>query len=511
MISEELKRLCAGLHGPEEGGEEVPGPYVSVEQLTGRVGALYEKVRSFIDYKDYHTIRRGVIRRILKRHLYIERKPNSGAALLRELVSSGYLPNNKVPEAKAVEMQSITHKWMALEQEGLSASLALDFASIELEQFLFPDSIKDVMVSSFYNAALSAVVYQTKDTRNSELITYAACRRSLLSEDKSGLLYALLVRDVPEVLSTMRSDALLPGLASRVKASLRTAEVVATHPLVWKVAARLKNHALYYAVLIEIFRAYGKGAELVLDDELKLREVAESIVEKKQQQQQKLVSISGRRAVVYLLLTKVLLGLAFEWPYEHFILGSSNYIALATNAFFHPLLLLAMVYFVSKEPKGVQRVVDGVCAVVQGKEMKQIFIKPPASSTTFFFVMCFYAALFVASFGAILWGLIALHFNVVSIILFFVFLTVVSYFGLRIRGSAKQWEPVRERPGTLGMVWNLFTFPIVNTGRWLSVRFSSVNVLVLFMDFLVEMPFKAFLNVFDASLSFIKEHRADTY
>ena len=91
------------------------------------------------------------------------------------------------------------------------------------------------------------------------------------------------------------------------------------------------------------------------------------------------------------------------------------------------------------------------------------------------------------------------------------FLTLVSYFGLRIRGSARQWEPTQEKPGTLGLVWNLFTFPIVNTGRWFSVRFSAVNVFVLFLDFLVEMPFKAFLNIFDASLSFIKEHKVDTY
>src|SRR3989344_4769557 len=148
MIGEELKRLCGALVSDGESSQD-SGPYVTVEQLTGRFGALYEKLRSLVDYKEYHIIRRSAIRRMLKRQLYIERKPNSGAALLRELVSSGYLPNNKVPEAKAIVLQSIIRKWMTLECEGLSITLSLDFASIEIEQFLFPDSLNDLLLNSF--------------------------------------------------------------------------------------------------------------------------------------------------------------------------------------------------------------------------------------------------------------------------------------------------------------------------------------------------------------------------
>lgn len=509
MITEELKRLCE-LGGTAEEAQE-QGPYISVEQLTGRFGALYEKVRSFVDYQEYHLIRRGAIRRMLKRQLYIERKPNSGSALLRELVSSGYLPNNKVPEARAIDIQDIIRKWMGLEREGLSISLSLDFAAIDIEQFLFPDLFRDVLVNSFFTSAQTAITYQGSEKIDYSLITLAACRRSFLSEDKPSLLHALITREIPELLSHSYTDPALSSLAPRVLTSLKRAEAVATHALVWKVSSRLRNHALFHSVLLEILHSYGKGSELILGDEAKLKETTETIIETKQRQQKKLLRVSGRRAVIYLLLTKIVLGVAFEWPYERFILGSENFLALGTNALFHPLLLLAMITFVGKEHHGIQRVIDGVIAVVQGKEMKHIFIKPPASTATFFLVMCFYAVLFAVSFGVILSALIALHFNIASIILFFVFLTLVSYFGLRIRGGARRWEPVREKPGTLGMIWNLFTFPIVNTGRWFSVRFSSVNIFVFFMDFLVEVPFKAFLGIFDASLSFIKEHRVDTY
>ena len=462
MISEELKRLCEVLRSQGDGAPEEAGPYVSVEQLTGRFGVLYEKLRSLVDYKEYHLIRQSAIRRMLKRQLYIERKPNSGAALLRELVSSGYLPNNRVPEAKAIDVQNIIRKSMAFERGGLTISLSLDFASIEIERFLFPEPLKDALLDSFFHSSLKAVVYQGKDSVDHARITYAACRRSLFAEDKPNLLYALAIQAIPELFSYSLTDPAVATLAPRLLANVRTSEEVAKHALVWKVSSRLKNHALYYAVLLEIINSYGKGgAEIMLDDDAKLKEYAESIIEKKQKQQRKLLRISGRRAVIYLLLTKILLGIALEWPYEQFILRESNYIALGTNALFHPILLFLMVTFVRKENRGAERVIEGVSAVVHGKDMKQMFIKPPSSMTTFFFVLCFYLLLFAASFGVILWGLIALGFNAVSIMLFFVFLTLVSYFGLRIRGSAKRWEPVSEKKGTLGLIWNLFVFPIV--------------------------------------------------
>ena len=510
MVSEEIQRLCKRV--PPAETEQEPGPYITVEHLTGRFGAMYEKVRSLVDYKEYHVIRRSAIKRIVNRQLYLERASgNIGVALLRDLVESGYLPNNRVPESRAATVLRIINKWTLLGREGLATSLALEFAAIEIERFLYPDLLTDLVAEAFFKETEPFVVYQTAKVGNAPLITYAACRRSFLSEDQPGLLYALLVRSIPDIAGSEVSEAALLSKVQHIFQTLRMVDGIATDPLVWKVSTRLKNHALYYSVLLEVLRLYGSGAEIIFSDEEKLTELIREIIEKKQRQQRKLITVSGRRAVIYLLLTKILLGVLLEWPYERFILGSENYLALGTNALFHPILLFLMVTFVGTERKGVQRVIDGVSAIVQGKEMKQVFIRPPASQATFFFVVCFYVLLFAASFGAILWALIALHFNFASILLFFVFLTLVSYFGLRIRTSAHRWELTKTRPSTLGHVWNLFAFPIVQTGRWVSARFASINIFVFFLDFLVEVPFKAFLGIFDASLAFIKEHRVDTY
>ena len=104
-----------------------------------------------------------------------------------------------------------------------------------------------------------------------------------------------------------------------------------------------------------------------------------------------------------------------------------------------------------------------------------------------------------------------MHFNVVSIILFLFFLTFVSYFGFRIRYNAKKWIVARDDESISGLLLNLFATPIVRTGRWLSRKFSSVNVFVFLMDFILEVPFKFVLGTFDSFISFLKEERGDPY
>src|SRR3989338_3765014 len=374
MASEELKRLCERL-GPEFDDAQEPGPYIGVEQLTSKFGAFYEKVRSLVDYKEAHVIRRSAIRRILKRQVYLERATNIGVTLLKGLVSAGYLPNNRVPEAKGISVHDIVRKWMLLRSDGLSPTLALDFAAIEVERYIFPDHLAELVVDAFYASVENAVVYQGGKGKDNSLLPYAACRRSLLNEDRAGLVYTLALRQVPETAAVGQTDQYFATIAPNILRAVRNADVVATDPLIWKVSARLRNRALYYAVLLEVLRSYGKGAEIIFEDEEKLRELARAIIEKKQKQQRRLLRISGRRAVIYLLLTKILLGVVLEWPYEHFILGAENFVALGSNALFHPTLLLLMVTFVGKERHSRERVLDGVSAVVQGKEMKQDFIK----------------------------------------------------------------------------------------------------------------------------------------
>ena len=49
--------------------------------------------------------------------------------------------------------------------------------------------------------------------------------------------------------------------------------------------------------------------------------------------------------------------------------------------------------------------------------------------------------------------------------------------------------------------------PIVATGKFLSEKFSRVNVFVFIMDFIMEAPFKAFVEIAEEWTKYVKERR----
>ncbi|MEO8638266.1 MAG: hypothetical protein ABI430_05210, partial [Candidatus Taylorbacteria bacterium] len=89
-------------------------------------------------------------------------------------------------------------------------------------------------------------------------------------------------------------------------------------------------------------------------------------------------------------------------------------------------------------------------------------------------------------------------------VVFIFFLTLVSYFAFRIRHSSKRWH-VKSKEGLFTMIGSVLALPIVNAGRWLSQKFSSINVLVLILDFIIETPFKFLLNFSNQFILFLKE------
>jgi hypothetical protein len=49
--------------------------------------------------------------------------------------------------------------------------------------------------------------------------------------------------------------------------------------------------------------------------------------------------------------------------------------------------------------------------------------------------------------------------------------------------------------------------PIVSTGKWLSGKFSSINIFVFFFDFIIEAPFKIFVTVAEEWGKYLNERR----
>lgn len=516
MLSPNIKKILENLsaHKEDDIYAEDRGPSIGVNKLTGKAGVFYEKLRYLVDYKEEHTIRRSAIERILKRKLLIQSGEAISFPLLQELVSSGYLPNKRVPESVAGDLQVIINKYLLLGVVGrIESSRIVSLMASEIERFLFPQLVNDLVVDCFYLTVSDNIKYKGMISEDDLRIqTYIGCRRSLLEDDRETLLYSVLVRYIPE-LPMLDNEDEIKNIAPILSQSVYAAERDIKIPLGWIMSSKLKNYSVYFSVIKEIIKKYGMVSEEIFSDHSRLEEEVKNILSEKYGQQYNLVSKSGTRAIAYVFLTKIILALALELPYEEFVLSSIDYLALSANIIFHPLLLLVMVKTIlPPSSNNTDSIIFGVRAIAQNENMKPVYIKPPTGNVihqTIFGLL--YMALFAMSFGFILWTLKLLNFNIVSMILFLFFLTLVSYFGFRIRHNARKWMVSTDDEGSLALLWNFFTIPIVGTGRWLSGRFSSINIFVFVMDFILETPFKFVLETFDSFASFLKEKRDGHY
>jgi len=517
MISAQINGLLDELKRSTkiDSGE---GTTIGINEIVKKAGVFYEKIRYAIDYREEHTIRRTAIERILSRNLFFGRDANVSEVLLRELIRAGYVENNKILESKAVDVQNIINKFLFIEEtvavsgeaRGALRKKIISLAGSEIEMFFFNDVVEEATVNAFYSIVkdrikLSGV--QVDDvTRDIQL--FIASRRSLLKSDDETLAYQLWLKFVPNWLSLNTREEVLEVANS----FLHISKIIDAHlkdKLAWYLVAKLKNYGIYFSVIQEIVKRYGVESDKIFANEKLLESEVAGILEAKYKKQSSRTRKSAIRAVIYILLTKTVIGLGVEFPYDLFVFEHIYYQALLTNILFHPILLFVMTSFIKPLSKdNTKNAIIGIKSVVYDEQSRNLYIKIKQDRSLLYYVfIVLYTVIFALSFGAVYYVLQSLNFNIVSIGLFIFFLTLVSYFGLRIRYNAKVWKVEVGEERILILLWNFFTLPIVDAGRWLSQKFSTVNIFVFIMDFLIETPFKLVLEVSDAFVSFLKDKK----
>jgi hypothetical protein len=505
-------------------------PRIVVGTIVSRAAQYYEKARYSVDYTEEHLLRRTAIERILRRRLTIEfTQGKNSRSFIVELIEAGYLPNDELPERIIVPVQEIIDKTIFVislfehiytgDQRNHLRSLAIKLATSEIDELLFPSIIDDATLKAFYRTIKDHVKLTHSDTSSKELEiqTYLACRRGLFKENDAILFYKLWLLHYPNWTdlnhTNEENDEELKKIAEEFsKVSTLITEQLES-PIHKRYIPKIKNDIIYFSVIRKIVAKYQDTSEDILRDSDRLRGVVQEIVEGEYTQVHQRIRKTSWNAVMYILITKVVLALAIELPYDILVAQEIHYVALATNIIFHPLLLFAITTTISHPDKGnTARIVAGISSIVYKEGHSDITLKATRKKPTWQYVAgAVYLILFAISFGSILWLLNKLGFNLMGIAFFIFFLTFVSYFGLRIRYLARRWVIQTESQGFWSFVWDMLTLPIISLGRWLTEKFASINIFVFILDFIIEAPFKLVLRAIDTFALFIKEKKDEIY
>jgi len=516
MVSEKTSKLFDNIRGgtSDDIFSVSEGRPVSVNTLTHNVGALYEKVRYAVDYKEEHVVRRNAITRMIKRSLGNDNLSSIGSLLLQDLVSARYLPNNEVSEDSSKFIQAIIERYLGIIRAvGYPKVTAIELAAAEIEYLLTPQPIDLPIAQMFWSVAKEKIVLpDSVKEEDTDRLLFLACYKCLLDEDVDGLRYALLTWKHPYV-KTVKAEDLSLEQIKEIEVTLDFAEKARKNSLVNRIINRLKNESIYFSLLREFFTQYGLGGEAVINNreafEAKIREMLQNVYVKRSS----LINRSGGRAVLYILITKVCIALLLEAPYEYLRYHGIDRFALGVNILFHPLLLFLMIKTVRRpDQHNTDFVVSNVMNIVYGdtSTQKKAYIADLKGNfvlNTIFALI--YFIFYIAIFGAMIYVLRKLNFHYESIALFAGFLALVSFFGIRIRYKASKWIADTGRKSLFQVLFDYLSLPIVRMGKFLNEQFSSVNVFVFLLDFIIENPFKYMLTNFDKLAHFLREKQED--
>lgn len=519
-MSDRLLRLAASLKTPEglqaQAGEEV----IEVSAPASTAATLYEKVRLAVDYQEEHLLRRTAILRILKRFMGSDMPLESMAEnLLQELVWAKYLPNKEVPIATIDQLKPIFLKYEPLLRASDESAAPeevfrwiMDVMSTEIEYAIAPPYGDEALVSYMYEEMRDRVDWDVNfplSEQERDLKIYIAIHQTLLRSNLATMRFRVLTLYYPDWPGASTSTR-IKEVADNLESIMATIDAEINHPVTAKLGLLIRRRTgVFHAIRDVIVQNPDEFPTLLADPDTLDREVGKAL-KKRTKRFRKVLNRTVIRSVIFLFITKMFLALLLEVPYDLLIVKEAHLFPLFVNILFPPFLLAFIgLTIVLPEKKNAANYHSAVRALVVGADhdLLNLRIKRQTFSAWSSIFGFFYALMFVFTYGIIAFALNRIYFNWLSITLFLFFLSLVTFFGVRIRTSTKDIVLSDARAGVIGTIFDIFTLPIVRAGRWMSLRVSKINVFIYFFDFIIEAPLKVAVKFIESWTAFIREKK----
>jgi hypothetical protein len=487
--------------------------------ITQKAANLYEKLRNAVDYSEQGQIRRRAIERLLKRQIIFQSGNDIGKNLLEELITSGYIDSSMgtIMCAKNIDLIVKKYSLLTASQEGNTSfkNWVRSMAAIEIYRFMFPNAFDQKAVETWIEILKSSFVVDSsiEEVRYTRSL-YFASLQTLLEQSDPELQFAAFKKDFTEwfLITEQTVDQQVPSLSDSILEFTKSIDAYVQDPLVWYISKKIKNSRISFDLIKEVIEQKDSSAESILSDEKLTEQQISSVLPPRYTRLIKSIKENGRRALLYILCTKVVIALIIEVPLDKYFIGHIDYTALAFNIIVPPLLLW---FILSRSFKldgaNTKRIVSSATSMIKG-EYKPITLPASAAVTEVSIgAIAFNGFFYAITFSIIIGLLVSLNFHAVSIILFLMFLALVSYFGNRVRSSASRWHNDDYKKNTLSHIATLFVFPIRRLGKWLSESFSTFNFFVFFLDMIIETPFKLVLSEFNVVMNFVRDKAEDVF
>jgi hypothetical protein len=546
-VTDDMKKLFQIIYREENKLEEKEDdnvPRLRVSTMVSKMAFYYEKIRNSVDYKEEYLLRKNAIQRILHRQIVISgamalnhkefNNQEISRNLLIELIRAGYLSNNKIRESKIGEIGLIIAKYLELRKcfidiathNTTAASAAINKEWNDIINWLISLAASEIEANLCQNDVDQAVIGQMRKILDKNIIISAespyrsdktiqinvGIYRNFLKYDRDMLSFVLFKELIPEW-TELADDSYIRQVAENITDFREKINFQLDHPLTGQFNRIISRYTVFFSILVEVIREDPRGVyEGFQRDPKAFPRLIKNIYNKKYATQKSKLWRAAVRSIIYIFLTKSILAIILEVPASQWFGEKVNDVSLAINVTFPALLLFVMVLF-TKFPSAdsSNKVVEGIEEIVFVENARQepFELRPPAkrSRTMHAVFSIIYSITFFLTFGLVIWILNQIQFSWVSIIIFLFFLAFASFFSIRIRKNVKDLIVVQPNENILSFIADFFYVPIVATGKWLSEKFQRINVFVFFLDFIIEAPFKIFVEIAEEWTKYVKERK----
>ncbi len=492
---------------------------VDVLHISGVGGNLYfayEQLRNAAEYSERHLLLRRAIERFLIRNVHLRaEKSEVGHELIAELTQARYLANDTVPRTSAGDIDAIVHRYLKLAKavkvaHDVPGSHLSDWifqtASVEIEHQLVEHALNDAFmdyVYGHYRKGVDRSAFEDAEDGTYDVALFCAVQRTLFKSD----------------IATIRYYALAARLGSNGGSPLEyfvwlneSIDELAQSSLTNRIGRLVNRYGAPMRILREILLATNTPEKLLSSNSGLMDRVA-SESQNQYKLTRKRLNEGIIRSVIFIFITKILIGIAIEVPYDLVTLGVVAWLPLAINSLFPPLYMATIGWGIRTPGKRNTEVIQSYLTRILYKTDDppvQYKIRRRVSSstlTTTFDVI--YAIGFLISFGVLVYILNAIGFTIVNGAIFFVFLSVVSFFGFRLLGAARELEIVDQQKSLISVALDFFYTPFIRAGNWLSDKYTRLNIVTFILDLAIELPLKTSLRVIQQWVGFIRDKQEE--
>ncbi len=484
---------------------------------------VYEKIRSSLEFQEDSLLFKNAIARILRRKYTLDLNPKAPdlvTDLISELSWANYINPEGIAKEQSEAMVKIVDRYLIFLKNARSIritknnlqKMAVNWMACEIDELFHSSSDRDVYLD-YVSAVLAENLSVAKDKTISKdsLLQLKIAIYALVLKPDYYLLQHWLIETVYPDWTTLSPDE-LTKIARSFDPYYNKVSNALNHPDRRKYFQFAKINIAPFILLYRV---------LITEklDLVKIKEKPQLLQARMMETYTQTISETRKkvwrgtlRALIFILLTKISLAFIIEIPFDRLTVGSINYLTLLINIILPPSLMLVAGTFVkSPSPKNYAVVAEATANLIANNRVsdKKFSLTKRKNTTTSNIFDFIYLLFTFAILAGTIWLLTAIGFNFVSIALFFLFVSAVSFFSFRIRNMALELAMKRTRDDALTSTVEFIFLPFIRIGRYLSDRIAAFNPFVLALDFLIEAPLKSIIKITNLWFKFINTKKED--